>query len=259
VPYAKELLSRGFDIFTFDFRNHGHSDAQPGYHPMPWLTENELRDTETVIKYLASQCDAVTNGIALIGVSKGANAALCAAARNPSVRTIVIDSAFPTGPLQRHYIRRFMHIHLRLPLIAEYLPEWCMISHCKWAEFLFWRRGGFRIVDIEQSARSVCQPVFVIHGKQDSYVPSPIAEGLRRQLRGRSKMWIVQGVSHNGAVITETENYLRRIAKFLAWSFRDSNVGRRRRNGYSRVLSRLLSRRTLRGSKQLASPLPART
>ncbi len=259
VPYAKELLERGFDVFAFDFRNHGESDSQPGYRPMPWLTEDELKDTQSVIKHLASRCDADTKGIALIGVSKGANAALCAAARNRSIRAIVTDSAFSTGPLQRHYIRRFMNIYLRLPYVAEYLPEWCLISHCKWAHFLFRLRNGCRIVDIDQSVRSVVQPVFMIHGKKDAYVPSSIAERLRHQLPGRSKLWFIKGASHNGAVITVTDNYLQRIAKFLVWSFRDSKVHRRRRNGYSRVVSRLLGRRTRRGSAELASTVPPRT
>jgi pimeloyl-ACP methyl ester carboxylesterase len=260
VPYAKELLARGFDLFSFDFRNHGASDAQPGYRPMPWLTESELTDVQTVIQYLVSRSEAGAKGIVLIGVSKGANAALCTAAGNPTVRAIVTDGAFPTGALQRHYVRRFMHIYLRLPLVAEYLPDACLISFCMWAKFLYWLRSGCRIVDVERLVRSVRQPVFMIHGERDGYVPKKIAERLRRRLPGRSKLWIVQGVNHNGAASAMGASYVQRIAKFLVWSSRDSNAHmRRRRNRRSWAVSRLLKWWMRPVARRPASSLPART
>jgi pimeloyl-ACP methyl ester carboxylesterase len=226
---------------------------------MPWLTESELTDVETVIQYVAARSEVGAKGVVLMGVSKGANAALCAAAGNPMVRAIVTDGAFPTGPLQRHYVRRFMRIYLRLPLVAEYLPDVCLISFCMWAKFLFWLRSGCRIVDVERSVRSVCQPVFMIHGERDGYVPRKIAEGLRRRLPGRSKLWVVEGVSHNGAVTAVGDSYVQRIAKFLVWSCRDSNVVVRRRHGHSCAVSRLLKCGTGRGTRRPETSLPART
>ncbi len=32
-PYVDHLRDLGFDLFTFDFRNHGESENEPGYGP----------------------------------------------------------------------------------------------------------------------------------------------------------------------------------------------------------------------------------
>src|SRR5690349_12199779 len=46
VPYCDRLLEAGFDVFTYEPRNQGDSDRQPGYEPLQWLTEYEVRDAQ---------------------------------------------------------------------------------------------------------------------------------------------------------------------------------------------------------------------
>lgn len=215
VPYVKDLRRQGFDIFTFDFRNHGASGRMPNYEPLHWLTQYELTDVLAAVDYVCSRPDADPNGIGLIGVSRGANAALCAAAIDGRVRAVVTDGAFPVGPMQRHYIRRFMSIYIRLPLLAEKLPDICLVSYCEWAKFLLGLRRGCRFINVEQVARRVQCPVFMIHGKRDGYIPLEVAKDLRTRLAGRSKMWIVPGVKHNGAILVASEEYRRRIWRFF--------------------------------------------
>jgi pimeloyl-ACP methyl ester carboxylesterase len=215
LPYVQDLRNQGFDIFTFDFRNHGASDGLTDYQPLPWLTRYELADVQAAINYLCSRLDADSTGIGLIGVSKGGNAALCAAANDPRIRSIVTDGAFPIDAMQRHYIRRFMRIYARLPRWVERVPDFCLVSFCVWAKFLLGLRSHCRFVNVDQVARQVRQPVFMIHGEQDGYIPLEVVRKLRTCLSGRSKLWIVPGVKHNGAIAAVTREYHRRIARFF--------------------------------------------
>jgi pimeloyl-ACP methyl ester carboxylesterase len=215
VPYVRDLRERGFDVFTFDFRNHGSSDSLPEYRPMPWLTRYEVADVQAAINYVFSRPGVALSGIGLIGVSKGGNAALCAAATDPRVQAVVTDGAFPIDAMQRHYIRRFMRIYARLPRWVENIPDFCLLSFCAWAKFLLGLRSHCRFVNVDQVARQVRQPVFMIHGEQDGYIPLHVVRKLRTYLSGRSKLWIVPGVKHNGAIAAVTAEYHRRIARFF--------------------------------------------
>lgn len=215
LPYVDGLRGRGFDIFTFDFRNHGSSDRLPDYQPLPWLTRYELADTQAAVNYACSRGDAHTTGVGLMGVSKGANAALCVAAHDARVRAVVADGAFPVGPMQRHYIRRFMNIYLHWPHLVEKLPDACLVSYCEWAKFLLGLRRRCRFVNVEQLVRKVGQPVFMIHGKDDGYIPLSVARDLRRRLSGRSKMWVVPSAKHNGAIFCATQDYHQRVNRFF--------------------------------------------
>jgi uncharacterized protein len=213
--YAGHLRERGFDIFTFDFRNQGQSDALPHYQPMPWLTAYEVADLQAAINYVCSRPDADSRGIGLFGISRGGNAALCVAAADPRVRAVVTDGAFPIDAMLKHHIRRFMRIFVRIPLVADYLPDACLFSYYQWAKYLLGVRRRCRFINVEQACRRVRQPVFMIHGERDMYVPPKLAGALRGSLSGRSKLWIVPGVKHNGAVAGMEELYHRRIWRFF--------------------------------------------
>jgi uncharacterized protein len=215
VGYASELRARGFDILTFDFRNQGESDYMPGYQPTPWLTRYELMDVQAAVDYLYSRKDVDREGIGLFGISRGGNAALCVAAADPRVRAIVTDGAFPFDAMLRHYIRRFMKIYVHIPLVADHLPDVCLTSYYQWAKFLLGLKRRCRFVNVEQACRRVRQPVFMIHGERDMYIPLKVAEALRCALSGRSKLWIVPGVKHNGAVAAAASEYDRRVWRFF--------------------------------------------
>ena len=212
--YLEELRAEGFDVFTFDFRNHGRSDHLHGYQPMPWITEYELADVQAAVNYLCGRHDADPAGIGLMGVSKGATAAICAAARDKRIRAVVADGAYPIDGMQRHYIRRFAGFTRLAPLVAR-IPDVCLFSFCKWCKFLVGLRRGCRFLNVEQFAGSVRQPVFMIYGERDSYVPLSVIQEFRSTVAGRTKLWLVPDARHNGAVQLATELYHRRISRFF--------------------------------------------
>jgi pimeloyl-ACP methyl ester carboxylesterase len=219
VPFAKTLLERGFDIVTFDFRGHGESESPDMCRPTPWLTHRELRDVCSVVQQVRDRFTAATSGIALIGMSRGANAALCAAAKSSFVRAVVADGAFPLDALQRHYMRRFLRIYFRFPWLDRRLPDICLVSFCKWAQLLYRLKYGTALVKVERLARRVTPAVLMIHGERDSFVPLPLGHALYRKLPGLRRFWLVRGVKHNGAVVCPETRYHQRVARFLLKAF----------------------------------------
>jgi pimeloyl-ACP methyl ester carboxylesterase len=215
-PYLDQLRQDGFDIFTFDFRNHGESDAIPGYRPLHWLTRYELEDVAAVVDYLATRPDADPRGVGLLGISKGGAAALGVAARDPRVRAVVTDGAYASDAVQRHYIRRFSEVLIPWRKVSSNMPQWCFDCVNMWARLVMGLRLRCRFVNIEPLARRVRQPVLMIHGQRDTMIPLAVGRRLRGCLAGPSKLWVVPGARHNGAITVASNEYQRRLTRFFA-------------------------------------------
>ncbi|MHB1033479.1 MAG: alpha/beta hydrolase [Pirellulales bacterium] len=214
-PYIENLREEGFDVFTFDFSQHGESARIPDYQPMPWVTHYELADVQAVVDYLCSRDGADPRGIGLLGVSKGGAASLCAAARDSRVLAVVTDGAFPTEPMQVHYIRRYMEIYTPLAPILSKLPNFALAIPGKLAQWLIGWRRRCRFVNVERTAHRVLQPVLMIHGQRDHHIPLEVVHALRNRIAGPTKLWIVPRAKHNGAITVARSEYHRRIAQFF--------------------------------------------
>ena len=122
-PYCEPLLQAGYDIFAFEPRNQGDSDAMEGYEPLHWLTSHEVQDTHAAIRYLKKRPDADAKGIGFFGISKGANAGLLAASRDCFVRCLVTDGAFGTYSTMVPYTAQVGHRLQRQLLGARIVAE----------------------------------------------------------------------------------------------------------------------------------------
>ena len=111
-PYVDHLRDLGYDIFTFDFRNHGASDLDPDYAPLQWTTEHEIHDLRAALAYLRTRDDHDPAGFGLFGVSRGGTTALIAAAAEPDVWGVITDGAFPTQGTMVAYIVRWAQIYV---------------------------------------------------------------------------------------------------------------------------------------------------
>ncbi|MBX3412201.1 MAG: alpha/beta fold hydrolase [Pirellulales bacterium] len=214
LPYVADLRRRGFDLFCFDFRNHGESEAALGYRPLPWLTEYELTDLRAALDYVAARDDADPRGVGLFGVSRGGVAALCLAGRDARVRAVVADGAYATAAMQVYYIRRYMSIFTMLTPFFSRLPEGVLAALAWGARRRVERRHGIRFAPVERAFRRVRQPVLVIHGALDRLVPQAYFERWIALLP-RVTSWVVPGARHNGALEVAREEYGERVAGFF--------------------------------------------
>lgn len=215
APYVEDLRRRGYDIFSFDFRNHGTSDRNADYEPLPWVTTFDLADVRAAIDYLSSRPDAAPGGIGLFGVSKGGTVALCATAYDPRVRALIVDGACPTERMQIYYARRFAKIFARFSWLITSLPDISLRSTNALTRLIISRRRKCRFVNVDVAARKIRQPVLMIHGRRDSHIPLKIVQDLRGTMTKGTKLWAISDAKHNGSISVARETYHRRIARFF--------------------------------------------
>lgn len=216
VPYLDALRDHGFDLLTFDFRNHGESDADPRYTPLQWVTQHELRDLEAAIAYLRSRPDADPAGFGLFGVSRGGGTAICVAAQDRGAWGVITDGAFPTRGTMLAYIHRWAAIYVQSPWVWKILPNLPF-------EFLGWSgrvrteiKLGCRYPSVERAvARIAPRPWLAIHGQKDAYIGVAIAERFHRLAGEPKELWVVPGAKHNRCREKEPLAYAGRLLAFF--------------------------------------------
>jgi uncharacterized protein len=215
--YLGPLLAEGFDVFAFDFCNHGKSDSIPGYEPTQWVTRYEVEDVMAAVDYLSSLRDADEQGLVLVGVSKGGGAALAAAAERPQVWGLVIDGAYPNHGMVIEYMKKWVGIFSTNRAIYTRLPNWFFKLMCEWGLFWMARRQRVQFVRLERSIRALGpRPVFMIRGARDNYVTPTIIKGwFARGDAVNKEFWDVPGAKHNLCVNVAESEYHKRVVEFL--------------------------------------------
>lgn len=215
-PYTDYLRDLGFDIFTFDFRNHGQSEKDPEYKPLQWVTNHETADLQAALNYLRSRPDHDSAGFGLYGISRGGGTALATAAANPDVWGVITDGAFATRGTMLAYILRWAEIYVGSPFLWKRMPLW-VFYYVGWTGRLKAQRMlRCRFPDVERAvARLSPRPWLMIHGAKDAYIGPEIARQLFAEAREPKEMWIVPGAKHNRCREVQPEAYAERITTFL--------------------------------------------
>ena len=215
-PYTDSLRALGYDIFTFDFRNHGASASDPAYAPLQWVTTHEVRDLQAALAYLRSRPDHDPAGFGLFGVSRGGCTALLVAAKDPGVWGVLTDGAFPTRGTMLAYILRWAEIYVSNPFFYKYMPS-ALFRFVAWAgRVRSERRLHCRFPDVERAvARLSPRPWLMIHGQKDAYISPEIARGLFAEAREPKEIWIVPKAKHNRCREVAPDEYAGRVVGFL--------------------------------------------
>ena len=208
MEYCQGLLESGFAILAFDFRGQGESDAMQGYEPLHWYTEYEISDVQSVVRFVRSHAALGELAIGLMGISRGANAALAVAAKDSGVECVVADSAFTTDTLMVLYAARW--VRYSTPRWF-YLPEWHLHISCRLARFVSEIRRNVRHPILERSLSELGRRrVLLIAGERDSYVPAENSTRIQARIGGNSAVWYVSGAKHNSARQTDLQEYDKR-------------------------------------------------
>lgn len=199
------------DLVTFDFRNHGESDHDDGYLPSHWLTRFELLDVLAIVDWVRSQPAWRDAPITLMGVSRGANAALAAAAERDIAGVIAIG-AFATHRLAMHHL--MAGIRRSIPAILA-VPRWHIRSTLNLAIAWSGLRQRVRFVRIERAAaRLNNRPVLLIAGGDDSHIPESFQKSLAARIPG-AEFWTVPGGRHNLERDAAPQEFDERLSAFL--------------------------------------------
>ncbi len=215
-PYTESLRDAGFDIFTFDFRNHGDSGSDPSYRPLQWVTDHEVRDLEAALRCLRTRPDHDMAGFGLFGISRGGGTALVAAANEADVWGVITDGAFPTHGTMFAYILRWAEIYVSNEKLWKHMPHWVFHFIAWTARIPSEKRLNCRFPTIESAVAKIGpRPWLMIHGAKDAYIGPEIAERLFARAAEPKEMWIVPGAKHNRCLEVQPTMYVERISAFL--------------------------------------------
>lgn len=217
MAYCEGLHEAGFEILSFDFRNHGTSDQQPGYEPLHWLTEFELADVQGALQLIQSHDDLNQQALGIFGVSRGGAAALAAAATAKNVECVACESAYSTRTMMSLFSKRWISL-----LVPQWMSGWIPAWHVELS-----LSGGRLYSELKRKCRYVYlerylpvlrnRPVLLISGAQDNYVRPEIAQSLEEALgEDSSELWMVPKARHNGSRQTDQEEYDRRLSAFFS-------------------------------------------
>ena len=215
--YAAALIQAGYTVFTFDFRGHGGSFTPPHFEPRHWPSNHDVNDILSAIAYVRSRCDLGTHGLGIMGVSRGASAAIIAAALTPHVRCLAVDGAFSTDHSVDELLKRYGQIFLgtgfgrritQSPAAFRTFRTLLMFYgelKCR-CRFPSTRRALAKLETV---------PILFIQGERDTYVRPEQTQALMHMKPGTRALWICPDARHNQSVATDPKTYARRLTEFF--------------------------------------------
>jgi pimeloyl-ACP methyl ester carboxylesterase len=216
VPYCENLLRNGYDVFAFEMRGQGDSPSQPGYEPLQWLTDHEVNDCQTALKYLKERPDADPEGIGFLGISKGAAAGLMAGADDPWVRCFVTDGVFATYTTMIPYMRKWYAIYNEQSILRGLAPTWYYGWMGQVGLNRIAQQRQCRFPHLENVMPKLApRPLLMIHGGGDTYIKPEMAQELFDRARPPKEFWLVDGAKHNQALQLAKDEYQRRVLDFF--------------------------------------------
>jgi dipeptidyl aminopeptidase/acylaminoacyl peptidase len=203
LSLASRLVSQGYDVLMFDFRNAGESGGT-----LTTIGLWEQLDLLGAVDYVAGRSP--SQQIGLIGFSMGAATSLLAAGQDKRVQAVVADSPFFS--LQEY--------------LEENLPQWTGLPRFpfNWLILrlspLVFRADARDVKPCDAVTRST-QPILFIHGTNDQTVPCVNSERLH-ELAGqsRSELWLVPEAGHVRSYAMHPEEYAGKVTAFLERALR---------------------------------------
>ncbi len=217
--YCRPLLAAGYDVFSFDFRNHGESSQDPTYRARQWPTDREVSDMLGAIAYVEDWLERQGRPIkvGLFGISRGAGAAILAAQNNPTVAAIITDGAFSSDRVLEYLMKRWAYIFAKVRFVYENHPpqfwrflRWLLFRECR-------KKLNCTFPSVLKALRRMKppRPILFIHGERDSYIPVEQSRLLYDACRGPKSLWVVPGAKHNQSVVIRPEYYAARTVAFF--------------------------------------------
>ncbi len=203
---AAMLAEAGFHVLLFDLRGHGQSEGHENTYGY-----REALDVQAALDYLLAQPG--INWVGGIGVSLGGAVVVRAAAIDPRLRAIVVESSYSSLPEavndafeNRSVLPRWPFVPLTLAL-AEY-------------------KVGLKIA-LVNSARDLStlspRPVLIIHGIDDSQLPVEHARRMYQAAQEPKELWLVEHLGHASPEVKYPAEYRRRVIGFFEQAWRSES------------------------------------
>ena len=216
--YCRPLQEAGYDVFTFDFRGHGQSECPPEYTPRQWITEREIDDMRGALAFAQGWLEEqrLPRQVGVVGVSRGACAAVLAACENADLVALFADGAFSTDTTIEYFMKRWAYIFAKVRVVYENHPPvfWRFL---RWAMFVFARHEfRCRFPSVRKAIKRMPpRPICFVHGEKDSYLPVEQSRKLYALAAQPKYLWVAPGARHNQAVVLHPDEYAARLLRFF--------------------------------------------
>jgi dipeptidyl aminopeptidase/acylaminoacyl peptidase len=202
LPEALILHEAGYQLLLIDLRGHGHSEGQYityGYR--------EAYDVQAAVEYLATRPE--VEHIGVLGTSLGGAAVARAAALEPRLEAVVIESSYSSLPAAVE--DAFDDFSL--------FPQWpfapLLIGLAEW-------RVGVKIDEVD-SARDLAtlspRPVLIIHGRLDKLFPPEHAQRMYAAAQEPKELWLLDQSDHGNPALDQPLLFRAKVVSFFERAF----------------------------------------
>lgn len=201
LDIIKGFLNKEYNVLALDLRNSGESSGD-----ISALGLSEKNDVLSAIQYAKSLG---AKRIILTGYSTGASASLLAAAVTPEVSAVIADTPYSD-------LKEFLDETLSLQTHLPPIPFTSTTGFClKLLLHLdFEQASPEKVVD-----KFAAKPVFLIHSRNDSFIPVQNSRKLYSALSAVSKStveyWETEPSGNAASYLANRKEYIERIAAFL--------------------------------------------
>ena len=201
VELASRVAAQGFGVLMFDLRCHGSSGGElisAGYF--------ERFDLLGAFDFLVDR-GIPPEHIGVLGVSMGAAVTVLAAAEEPFICALVVDSPYA----------RASDLIAQVTASKTDIPEWMAPAFLPGVKVM--ARALHRI-DIgalapEEAVKSLTYPILIIHGTGDTRIAFDHGVRVHKAAHPDSSIWLVPEVDHVDAYITYPDEYVDRILDYF--------------------------------------------
>ncbi len=213
IGFLTLFYGHGFNGLIFDFRGHGDSDGHTSSFGL-----YEDRDVRAAVDWLRRDRPDKCRRIVALGSSMGAMALARAAAGDPRIEAIVLDSCFVSAS-------QFLMDHTgRLPLIGRPLTHLLLVGVS-----INLGRSIYEM-DLSHDIMKIGpRPILFIHGDEDFLIRPSNMDLLFDLANPPREKWLGHG-PHSNVLAVEYDEYQRRVVGFL-----NKSLGRTPRSGAGRL------------------------
>ena len=193
-----------YQLLLIDFRGHGFSEGE-----ILSFGKWEVLDVEAALGFLDQDPVSRELPVGCYGISMGGAIGILAAARFHRIQAVVCEAAY--ADLGKA-IARVQRMTYHIPRI----PFGMMVI---WATQVRLRTRLWRLSPVEAIGRISPRSVLLVHGLEDTSIPSEESRRLFEAAGEPKEMWFVPGAEHVACFYRDPDSYTRRVLGFFDHAF----------------------------------------
>jgi len=198
IDFLGVFYGQGYNSLIFDFRSHGESEGHTSTFGL-----YETADVKAAVDWLKRERPERARHVYALGSSMGAMGLVRAAAKDPRIEAVILDSCFASAP-------QLVHQHAaRLPGVGRLFADAGLAAASLHAGRSLWELDA-----VEAVAEISPRPVLLIHGREDWLIPPVNMAILFDAAREPKDQWLGPG-PHSNIMTTDFDGYQKRVIRFL--------------------------------------------